>query len=124
MKIGLDFHGVIDSHPEFFAELSRLFGEVGHEVHIITGGRSFDIIPQLKKLNIYYTHLFSITDYLVDQGLEYYERPNGDFMFDPKIWDKTKGEYCRKNNINIHFDDTDHYMLAFTTPFVSLFRRV
>ncbi len=124
MNIGLDFHGVLDSLPEFFSEFTKLFKEAGHEVHVITGGRKSDIIPELKKHKIHYTHIFSITDHLVEQGLEYYERPNGDFMFTPKIWDKTKGDYCHENNIHIHFDDTDHYSLDFKTPFFSLFRRV
>lgn len=37
MKIGLDFHGVIDADPEFFAVETELLIKAGHEVHIITG---------------------------------------------------------------------------------------
>ena len=37
MKIGLDFHGVINTSPEFFGLISKLLLDAGHEVHIITG---------------------------------------------------------------------------------------
>jgi hypothetical protein len=42
LKIGLDIHGICDANPEFFSELSRLFVNAEHEVHIITGRRVSD----------------------------------------------------------------------------------
>ena len=37
LKIGLDIHGVIDSFPEKFKQLSYALAKDGAEVHIITG---------------------------------------------------------------------------------------
>ena len=49
MKLGLDLHGVITDRPEFFSELSKIFIDNGHEVHIVTGGMINDSL--LNKIN-------------------------------------------------------------------------
>ena len=52
MKIGLDIHGVCDANPEFFAELTNLFIEAGHEIHILTGRRVSDgALKEIKVLS-------------------------------------------------------------------------
>ena len=62
MKIGLDIHGVCDTNPEFFKELTRLFFQAGHEIHILTGRRESDgALNEIKELGLDYTHFFSIT---------------------------------------------------------------
>ena len=37
---------------------------------------------------------------------------------DGDLWDKCKGEYCKKNDITITLDDTKGYAKYFSTPFV------
>ncbi len=37
LKIGLDIHGVIDTFPQKFKQLSQALAKDGAEIHIITG---------------------------------------------------------------------------------------
>ncbi len=120
MKIGLDLHGIISTYPEFFSELSRLFVNAGHEVHILTGSHIVDqkIEAQLKEFGIYYTHLFSIADYHRENKTEgmWYDG-KGDPWVSDEDWDKTKADYCKRNDIMFCIDDTARYARKFETPF-------
>ena len=118
MKIGLDIHGVCDANPKFFAEMSKLFVEAGHEVHILTGRRVSDgALEEVKELNISYTHFFSIADYHDESGTKMWEDENGNPWLDDATWDSTKGDYCRERQIDFCFDDTERYGQYFDTPF-------
>lgn len=118
MKIGLDIHGVCDSHPEFFSELSRLFVEAEHEVHIITGRRASDgAIKEIEELGLTYTHFFSISDFHDNSNSEVTNDENGNPWMDDETWDRTKGDYCQRNEIDFCLDDTERYGKYFKTPF-------
>lgn len=123
IKIGLDLHGVIDAKPELFKILTKLLVDNGHEVHIITGSKMEKELPLLTELGISYTHLFSITDYHTEIGthIEWTnsENPN----LDPYLWDKTKGEYCAKHNIDLHMDDSEIYNYFFKTPYARFYSK-
>lgn len=125
-KLGIDVHGVADSMPDFFSFLSESFIKNGGEVHIITGGSwTKELESDLIKLGIKWTHYFSVYDYLVNSGEESIGKvkfPDGTIQdkFKNETWDKIKGDYCRKNNINLHIDDTLIYNNYFTTPFARL----
>jgi hypothetical protein len=110
MKLGLDFHGILDKYPVLFSELSHIFVETGSEVHIITGSM---ITPEfrasLDKLGIKYTHLFSIADYHVSIGTEVAFHKNGSPYLDGNKWDRTKAEYCERVGIDLHIDDSPEY---------------
>jgi len=119
LKIGLDMHGVLDN-IKFFTIISELLVEAGHEVHIITGREWKKIKNELYQNDIYegthYSHHFSITDYLIEQGESVrWEDPDNPW-FEEDAWNKVKGEYCEKNKIDIHFDDTEVYASFFKTP--------
>ena len=62
MKIGLDIHGVLDVNTKFFSQLTEALMYFGWEIHIITGGslENGDIERHLSKLDIHYTHIFSV----------------------------------------------------------------
>ena len=118
MKIGLDIHGVCDSAPDFFKELTKLFIEAGHEIHILTGRRISDgALDEIKELGLTYTHFFSIADYHTEIGTDMHDDRNGMPWMDGETWDKTKGEYCKRNNIDFCIDDTERYGQYFSTPF-------
>jgi hypothetical protein len=127
-KLGLDLHGVIDSIPETFSFLTNAIVNNGGEVHIITGGSLTDstynenITEQLKKLNIAYTHVFSIRDYHDEVGTaKLGTHPKYGFpTIDDDTWDRTKGLYCKHHKINLHIDDTLMYNEFFNTPFARL----
>ena len=119
LKIGLDIHGICDASPEYFAELTRLFVNAGHEVHLITGRRVSDgAIKEIKSLGLYYTHFFSIADYHKEIGTKVWEDDDGNPWLEGDLWDRTKGDYCKKHNIDFHIDDTERYGQYFETPFM------
>jgi len=124
-KLGLDFHGVIDDLTEEFKALSKILVESGNEVHIITGGPWEEVGPLVDKMGIRYTHKFSIRDHHREIGTETNGvHPKYNFpLIDNDIWDKTKGDYCKKHNISLMIDDTVEYGNDFTTPFARLWTK-
>jgi hypothetical protein len=126
LKIGLDIHGICDANPEFFSELSRLFVDAGHDVHIITGRRVSDgALDEIKDLNLSYTHFFSISDYHVEKGTKVWEDDDGNPWLEGELWDRTKGDYCAEHQIDFHIDDTARYGDYFKTTFMlsKIFKR-
>jgi hypothetical protein len=117
MKIGFDIHGVIDKNPKLFSELINTFREKGYEIHILTGSLiSKELLDELDSYEIKYDKLFSILEYHKSTGTKMWEDERG-WWIDQDVWDKTKGEYCEKNNIKFHIDDTRIYGKYFMTPF-------
>src|SRR5262245_61257895 len=110
MKIGIDIHGVINAKPEFFSILTCLLVQNGHEVHVLTGSKETqEIIDELDNHGIAWTHFFSITDYCIKKGVNvWYDEKNTPWM-DQNEWEKAKGEYCAKEQIDLHIDDTIKY---------------
>lgn len=68
IKIGLDFHGVITKHPEYFSEFCRCALSRGYEIHIITGGPQKVVEEYLRKHQILYTVIFAILDFYDAKG--------------------------------------------------------
>lgn len=126
IKIGLDFHGVVDSLPEFFSFLTDSFIKNNGEVHIITGGHiDDDFKRKLESMNIKYSHIFSVYDFLIDGDFKTtgeVKFPDGTIQkkFENSDWDHVKSNYCRDNDISLHIDDTLIYNDFFTTPFARL----
>lgn len=118
--LALDLHGIIDTHPVFFAEVSKSLMKDGWEIHVLTGSHIVDqeIEAQLKKLEIDYSHLFSIADYHRENKTEgmWYDG-KGDPWVSDEDWDKTKADYCKRNDIMFCIDDTARYARNFETPF-------
>lgn len=116
LKIGLDFHGVINERREYFATFCEAALSKGYEIHIITGG-PYDVVAKLlEEWKIPYTKLFAILDYYDAKGaVEHFS--NGEFKVEDKLWDIAKAEYCSHNGINIHIDDSSRYAKWFSTPF-------
>lgn len=71
LKISFDIHGVMDHLPDVFSFLSKIIVENGAELHVITGSPISVAEKELEKLNITYTHLFSIPDYHISIGATY-----------------------------------------------------
>ncbi len=117
MKIGLDLHGVVESNPKFFSELSKLLVANGHEVHLITGKR-FNLVEQeLKDYGVVYTHFYSIVEEEEKRGVFVKEDENGNPWMDYDIWNSSKAKYCQENGIDLHIDDSSKYGEFFKTPF-------
>ena len=119
MKLGLDLHGVIDSAPKMFHELTKTLVLAGHEVHILTGPK----IGWHLKMGIAYTHLFSITDYCESKGIQVEWDEHNNPHVDPYHWDKAKAEYCQEHGIDLHIDDSDAYGYFFKTPYARFYSK-
>lgn len=119
-SLGLDLHGIINAHPEFFSSLTQSLVKDGWSVHVLTGShiKEQEIEKLLKSYNISYTHLFSIADYHRDNKTEgmWYDK-KGDPWVSDENWDRTKANYCKENNIMFCIDDTARYANYFETPF-------
>lgn len=125
-KVGIDIHGVIDRLPGFFSFLSDSIIKNGGEVHIITGGSWDDnLINELNSYNIKWTHHFSVYDYMIDNfepigGEVIFSDGTKQHKFKNSDWNRAKGDYCRKHNIDFHIDDKEFYRQYFSTPFALL----
>jgi hypothetical protein len=123
LKMGFDMHGVIDTEPDFFRTLTKLLVDNGHEVHIITGAKSEQEMAALKRMDIPYTHVFSITEYYekLDTPISWDEK--GEPHLNAYLWDKAKAEYCKENDIDLHLDDSDIYHYFFKTPYARFYAK-
>lgn len=109
MKIGIDVHGVITKHPKIFSNFCKLLLDKGHEIHIITGQELGPrLINFLDTHKIKYTNLFSITSYHKEIGtlVVYKGGDVGQPLIDEELWNKTKADYCKGKEIDIHIDDS------------------
>ena len=122
IKIGLDVHGVITDHPnpKFLSELTKVLVEAGHEVHILTGPAENYVRKELKPFKIKFTHIFSIEDYLIEKGISFKLNKKQEKIFDSYEWDRAKADYCSKNKIDLHLDDSDVYHGFFSTPYARI----
>lgn len=123
MKIGLDIHGVIDTHP-FFKEMAGAMTATGHEVHIITGASYQKAIRDLDNVGMtqgmHYHTIFSITEYLIEKGVKVEWKSDSNPMFPDDEWDRAKSEYCAVQKIDMHFDDSTTYGNHFSTPYATI----
>ena len=127
-KLGIDVHGVVDDLPEFFSFLTQLIISSGGEVHIITGGTwDKNLENSIVKAGVKWTHYFSVYDHLIlnakSEGTYKFSDGTIQEKFDDDVWNKAKGDYCRKHNISLHIDDTIVYGDYFTTPFARLYTK-
>jgi len=109
MKIGLDVHNVITLYPDIFSLLSKKWTNDGHEIHIVTGQSWDEVKEEVDKAGVKYDHHFSIVDYHKNIGTEMKQDENGRWWMDSGIWVRSKGEYIRREGINLHFDDSLEY---------------
>ena len=116
LKIGLDYHGVINTDIEYFKQFCEVALARGHEIHILSGGPEQKIVSQLQKAKICFSRVFTIFDFYNEKGMAC-RLSNGDFYVDENLWNETKAEYCRQNNIDIQIDDSLIYGKYFTTPY-------
>lgn len=116
LKIGLDFHGVINVRPDYFASFCTEALKREHEIHIITGGPARNVAEKLALLKVPYSKIFAIQDYYAERGqITYYQ--DGSYHIPDHLWNEAKAEYCRRAEINLHIDDSFEYIKWFTTPY-------
>ena len=116
LKIGLDYHGVIDKKTSYFAKFCKEARSRGHRIYIITGGPAVKIKELLAESEIPYDFIFAISDYYQALGMVK-QIADGSLVIPQHLWDKAKADFCKNNKINFHIDDSLDYMHWFSTPF-------
>ena len=116
LKIGVDYHGVITSNPDFFKTFNSLAIKKGFEVYVVTGGKAEEVKEYLNKHHIPASHIFSVLDYFQKRNLVTLSE-DGLFHVPDILWDKAKANFCIKQQIDIHIDDSMTYGIHFQTPF-------
>jgi len=92
-------------------------------VHILTGPPAEIARAEIAELGLHYTHLFSITDYHVGLGSAItFDGRGHPFMADYE-WDRTKADYCLREGIQLHLDDSDAYNYFFKTPYARFYSK-
>lgn len=116
LKIGLDYHGVINKYPQYFKAFCEEALKRGHRIYILTGGPKRHIIRKLSKEQIRYTAIFAIIDYY--QAKQQVTCPQyGHFYIEKRLWNTAKAEFCYQHHIDIQIDDSDIYGKYFITPY-------
>lgn len=115
-KIGIDFHGVLNTSPLFFQSFCELILANEGEVYIISGGPHAAILQFLDVWQIKFTKVWCIYDYFEAKD-EIMFLPDGSFHVEDEAWNAAKGNYCFRNNINVMIDDSLIYGKYFTTPY-------
>lgn len=115
-KIGIDFHGVLNTNPLFFQSFCNLILANNGEVYIISGGPHEEILRFLDTWQIKFTNVWCIYDYF-DAKNEVMFLPDGSFHVEDEAWNAAKGIYCFQNNISVMIDDSLVYGKYFSTPY-------
>lgn len=115
IRIGLDFHGVIDTNPSYFKKFCSAAMAIGWKIYIITGGPYEQVKALLQKWGIPYSEIFAIYDYYESQGKV--QKEGERFYIDENLWNSIKGKYCKDNKINVQIDDSGIYGNGFLTPY-------
>jgi hypothetical protein len=115
MKFGFDFHGVLDTHQELYAALTKALITMGHEIHVVTGHRwTPEIEEMLTTRGIFWTHWFSIVDYHINLGEHKVIFEGDQPWMDAEVWNRAKAEYCEREGIDLMIDDSPVYGSHFT----------
>ena len=116
-RVSLDFHGVINSNPEFFRELADLWRRTGYLIYVVSGGPADYIAAYLQEQRIAYDRLWCIFDYFNAREKVKVEA-DGSFYIDDNLWNAAKGKFCAAECVGLHLDDSKVYGQYFTTPYV------
>lgn len=104
LKIGLDFHGVINQNFDFFREFCRYAQARGHLIYIISGGPLEDIKKTLDEHLIAYSYIFAIYDHFKSLG-----KVDENNRIDDELWNKAKKNFWDEHHIDFHLDDSPEY---------------
>lgn len=109
MIIGLDIHGVIDKHAGLFQHFAMEWKKNGDKIYIITGQSWNEVKHTVHEAGIPYHGHFSIVDHHRNIKTEMSMDTKGRYWMDKEVWERSKGDYCERMHIDIHFDDSLEY---------------
>jgi len=114
MRLGLDLHGVIDDDPIGFGQIIKDVGQ-NSSIYIISGPPVSQIQSELsrigltKKVNEYCNGVFSVVDYLKDQGVHMWQDSNERWWASEEDWWSSKAAICDKLKVHMMIDDCERY---------------
>jgi hypothetical protein len=116
IRVGLDIHGVIDSDPVFFSELSMVINERGGDVLVVTGReKDKELVEEIEYCKIVYTDILSITSYqkMLGTPVTYLDNRKSQPIMAPEVWNPTKAALCASAGIHVMIDDSALYETFF-----------
>lgn len=116
LKIGLDYHGVIDKNIDYFFSFCTRAKQRGYLIFIITGGPKTQVEYNLKANGIPFDMCFAISDYYQALGKIVFDKDQN-LIIPDNLWNIAKADFCRRSKINIHIDDSSEYLKWFSTPY-------
>ena len=110
MKIGFDFGGVIDTHPQAMSLIAKGFKLLGAEIHIISAvdyiHPMYDTFPgATREEKARNSRAEAIKGYGVDYDVLFISDTGDEISAD-----RHKGKYCAENGIDVMFEDLDKYI--------------
>jgi len=120
MKIAFDIHGTIDSDPKFFGKLFDFLKGCGVTVYITTGVPLWVAIDELSNMGLLTKcdKIFSITDYHISIGTDIRWDERDRPWIEDELWDRSKADFCKRENIDLHIDNSPIYGKYFETPYL------
>ena len=112
MKIGYDFHGVIEAYPKIFQPKLELLNQE-FEIYIISGPPSQQLKQELEDcgyyLGMHYHSALSVVDWLKNHNVPMDQHTNGSWYCADEIWWKSKAMICEEYGIDMLYDDKLEY---------------
>lgn len=114
MKIGIDFHGVLedckDSHTvkTLLKELHKHYF-----VYIVSGPPMWKLTIELIEagydIGLHYDAAISTVDFMKSKGVKMWQDGKGDWWTDEDTWNASKGMVCADYEIDVLVDDMEVY---------------
>ena len=112
-SIGLDLHGVLDTHADKMIPLLKDLFEQGVVIHVLSGPSKNQVEQELQDLGylpeIHYHYVFSVVDYLKSEQVEMWKDTNNTWWAQDEVWWKSKGYYCKITHCEYLFDNSERY---------------
>jgi len=113
MKIGIDFHGVIEDYPEIFKSFLEVLVKREGEVHILTGPDLLHAYQEVTEAGylegVHYTKLHSVVDHLKGREVESWLDEKGRFWASDEDWWSSKALMCEELGLDLMIDDSKEY---------------
>jgi len=113
MRIAIDVHGTIDTSPEVFKPMMKMFMRSGIDVVIFSGPPKLHIYNELVMLNyekgIHFNNIYSVVDFLKSIDVPMTKDSNGNWWCDEKVWWEAKGLMCEAVHVDMVIDNDFRY---------------
>jgi hypothetical protein len=127
IRVGIDFHGVLDIYKNLFKTILPLIRKAGDlEIHIITGPPLIEAMSEVKSTGYvkgkHFDFLHTVVEYLDVTGHKIWQDDKGNWWAKDDDWWSTKANICKYYNIDFMLDDSEKYAPYFVgkTKFIHI----